>query len=138
MAISGQSRYGATMMSVRDRKSANLAKRACHPGRAILLAVVIGAGSAQLAEAASEADLQRMNNMALLLGRAAGCGLDTARATGVIGAWFDQTFPPGSIDQMRYLPVFAREVRRHAEAQQSGNSPDSCADVAQAFGTMRW
>jgi hypothetical protein len=99
---------------------------------------LVGAAVAPVAQAASKADLERMNNMALLLGRAAGCGLDTDRATGVIGAWFDQTFPPGSIDQKRYLPVFTREIRRHAEQQQSGKSPDSCADIAEAFHTMRW
>ena len=128
------------MMRVRDCRSSNEAKRAWRAGPAFpaLLALLLGTCLAPAAEAASEADLQRMNNMALLLGRAAGCGLDTARATGVIGAWFDQTFPPGSIDQKRYLPVFTREIRRHAEQQQSGNSPDSCADIAEAFYTMRW
>jgi hypothetical protein len=138
MAVSGQSRYGAAMTSVRERISVKSAQRARHAGPALVLAVVLGSGVAPVAEAASEADLARMNNMALLLGRAAGCGLDTTRATSVIGAWLDQTFPPGSIDQMRYLPVFTREVQRHAAAQQSGNSPDSCADIAQAFATMRW
>ena len=103
-------------------------------GCAMLLGVAVAPG----ARAASEADLARMSSMALLLGRAAGCGLDTERATGVIGAWFDQTFPPGSIAQKRYLPKFAKEIRRHAAEQQSGNSPDSCADVAEAFRTMRW
>jgi hypothetical protein len=101
-------------------------------------ALFLGAALAPVAEAASEADLKRLDNMALLLGRAAGCNLDTDRATGVIGAWFDQTFPPGSIDQKRYLPMFTREIRRHAAEQQNGNSPDSCADIAEAFRTMRW
>ena len=101
-------------------------------------ALLLGVAVAPVAKAASEADLARMDNMALLLGRAAGCGLDTERATGVIGAWFDQTFPPGSIAQKRYLPKFAKEIRRHAAEQQSGNSPDSCADIAEAFRTMRW
>lgn len=120
--------------------STNDAKPARRPGRAVaaVLALLLGIGLAPVAKAASEADLKRMNNMALLLGRAAGCGLDTERATGVIGAWFDQTFPPGSIEQRRYLPKFAQEIRRHAEQQQSGNSPDSCADIAEAFRTMRW
>jgi hypothetical protein len=35
------------------------------------------------------------------------------------------------------LEPFARHIRRHAEQQQSGNSPDSCADIAEAFHTMR-
>jgi hypothetical protein len=68
-------------------------------------ALLLGVAVAPVAKAASKADLERMNNMALLLGRAAGCGLDTDRATRVVGAWFDQTFPPGSIDQKRYLPI---------------------------------
>jgi hypothetical protein len=90
------------------------------------------------AQAASEADLARLDNMALLLGRGAGCGLDTRRATGVVGAWFDLTFPPGSFEQKRYLTKFTTEIRRHAQEQQSGNSPDSCADIAEAFRTLRW
>jgi hypothetical protein len=105
---------------------------------AIGCAMFLGAAGAPGAQAASEADLARLDSMALLLGRAAGCNLDTERATGVIGAWFDQTFPPGSLDQKRYLPKFTNEIRRHAAEQQSGNSPDSCADIAAAFRTMRW
>ncbi|HSA80658.1 MAG TPA: hypothetical protein VLE23_07525 [Geminicoccaceae bacterium] len=105
---------------------------------AIGCALLLGASVAPDVEAASQADLKRLDNMALLLGRAAGCNLDTERATGVVGAWFDQTFPPGSIDQKRYLPKFTKEIRRHAAEQQSGNSPDSCADIAEAFRTMRW
>jgi hypothetical protein len=128
------------MMQVRDRMSSNEAKRAWRAGPAFaaLSALLLGTCIAPAAAAASKADLERMSNMALLLGRAAGCGLDTARATRVIGAWFDQTFPPGSIDQKRYLPIFTRDIRRHAEQQQSGNSPDSCTDIAEALHTMRW
>jgi len=107
-------------------------------GLAIGGALLVGAALGPGAEAASKADLERMNNMALLLGRAAGCGLDTERATGVIGAWFDQTFPPGSIDRKRYLPRFTSDIRLHAEQQQSGDSPDSCADIAEAFSNLRW
>jgi hypothetical protein len=107
-------------------------------GSAIGCVLLLGAALAPGAEAASKADLERMNNMALLLGRAAGCGLDTDRATGVIGAWFDETFPPGSIDRKRYLPRFTSDIRLHAERQQTGDSPDSCADIAEAFYNLRW
>jgi hypothetical protein len=107
-------------------------------GAALGGVLLLGTALAPGAEAASKADLERLDNMALLLGRAAGCGLDTDRATGVIGAWFDETFPPGSIDRKRYLPRFTSDIRLHAEQQQSGDSPDSCADIAEAFYNLRW
>ena len=76
--------------------------------------------------------------MALLLGRAVGCGLDTRRASGAIGAWLDQTLPPGSAEQTRYLPAFAADVRRHARQQQKGDTADSCADIAGALNALNW
>lgn len=103
-----------------------------------LTAAALLAGSIALpARAASDAELERMSSLALLLGRGIGCNLDTKRASGVIGSWFDETFP-SSGEQERYLPVFAQEVEQHARQQRSGHSPDSCADVANAFYTMRW
>ena len=63
--------------------------------------------------------------------------LDTRRASGAIGAWFDRTFPTAE-EQGRYLPRFADEVRSHALQQRDGTSPDSCRDVAEAFYEMRW
>ena len=105
---------------------------------AVFATLLLGAAAAPVAQAASEAELERMSSLALLLGRGIGCNLETRRASAMIGSWFDQTFPPGSSEQQRYLPVFAEEVEHHARAQRSGDSPDSCADVANAFYTMRW
>jgi hypothetical protein len=96
------------------------------------------AGAAPAAAAASAQDLESMRGMALLLGRAIGCGLDTDRAVKAIGAWLDQTFPPGSAEQTRYLQAFGADVRQHARQQQSGDSPDSCADVADALKSVDW
>ena len=89
-----------------------------------------------MAKAASEAEVERLSSLALLLGRGIGCKLDTKRASGVISSWFDRTFPAD--EQGHYLPVFAQEVEQHAREQHRGDSPDSCADVAHAFYTMRW
>jgi hypothetical protein len=105
---------------------------------AVFATLLLGAAAAPAAQAASEAELERMSSLALLLGRGIGCNLQTKRAAAVIGSWFDKTFPPGSDAQERYLPVFAEEVEQHARAQRTGGSPDSCADVAHAFYTMRW
>ena len=105
---------------------------------AVSAMLLLGAVTAPVAQAASQAELERMSSLALLLGRGIGCNLETKRASAVIGSWFDQTFPPGSSEQERYLPVFAAEVEQHARQQRSGDSPDSCADVANAFYTMRW
>ncbi len=103
-----------------------------------LTALLLGAELAPAVLAASPADLETMSRMALLLGRAVGCDLDTRRAAHEIGAWLDQTFPPGSTDQARYLPAFAADVRRHARQQQQGETSDSCADVAQALNALNW
>jgi hypothetical protein len=105
---------------------------------AALSCLLLGTAASPVALAASAADLETMSSMALLLGRAAGCGLDTRRATGAIGAWLDQIFPPGSADHMRYLQAFGDDVRRHARQQQQGDTPDSCADIAEAFNAMNW
>lgn len=102
-----------------------------------LAAAALLAGSIALpARAASQAEVERLSNLALLLGRGIGCNLDTKRASGVIGSWFDDTF--ASAEQERYLSVFAEEVEQHARLQRGGHSPDSCADIANAFYTMRW
>ena len=103
-----------------------------------LSAMLLGSGLGPAGLAASPADLVTMSQMALLLGRAAGCGLDTRGATRAIGAWLDRTFPPGSADQARYLPDFTADVRRHARQQQQGETSDSCADVAQALKALNW
>lgn len=102
------------------------------------LALLLGLGTVQPALAASDAELREMDGYALLLGRGIGCGLDTDRAVGAIGAWFDRTFPPGSASHERYLPVLTNAVQLYAEQQRQGYSPDSCADIARAFATMRW
>ena len=101
-------------------------------------ALLLGAAGPRPAVAASAADLETMSRMALLLGRAVGCGLDTRRAVKAIGAWLDQTFPPGSAERTRYMQVFGTDVRRHARQQQNGDTPDSCADVADALDAVDW
>ena len=105
---------------------------------AALCCLLLGAAAAPAAMAASAADLESMGRMALLLGRAAGCGLDTQRAVKAISAWLDQTFQPGSAEHTRYLQEFGAAVRRHARQQQKGESPDSCADVADALSAVNW
>ncbi len=105
---------------------------------AALWCLFLGTAAAPAAMAASAADLESMSRMALLLGRAVGCGLDTQRAVKAISTWLDQTFPPGSAEQTRYLRTFSADVRRHARQQQSGDSPDSCADVAEALNAVNW
>jgi hypothetical protein len=105
---------------------------------AALSCLLLATAAPPAALAASQGDLETMSRMALLLGRAVGCGLDTDRAVKAISAWLDQTFPPGSAEQARYLQAFGADVRRHAQQQQSGDTPDSCADVGQALDAMNW
>jgi hypothetical protein len=108
------------------------------PFIAALAGLFLSMAATPAARAASEDDLAVMSRMALLLGRALACDLNTDRAAKAISAWLDQTFPPGSAEQMRYLQVFRADVERQAAQQKNGDSPDSCADVAQALKTMNW
>jgi hypothetical protein len=42
--------------------------------------------------AASEKDIDKMTTFAVILGRAIGCGIDTAQASEAVGAWLDKSF----------------------------------------------
>jgi hypothetical protein len=108
-------------------------------GRLFLaLSAVLVLSATAAAQDASDTKGDQTAKLALLLGRGVGCDLDTARATSMIGAWLDQTFPPGSPRQDIYLDLFADSVRLHAAQQRAGKSPDSCADIAEVFETMGW
>jgi hypothetical protein len=50
----------------------------------------------------------------------------------------DEVFPPGSADQQVYLPIFVQGMAYHAQQQQSGESPDSCASLKQTLDSMPW
>jgi hypothetical protein len=110
-----------------------------HLGRLVLSsALALSVAAPGLAQGVSNDKADNAAKLAMLLGRGVGCDLDTSRANRMIGAWLDQTFPPGSARQDIYLDLFADTVRHHAAQQRAGKSPDSCADVAEAFGTMNW
>lgn len=104
---------------------------------ALSLLLMSGTGSA-LAQDVSNAEVDQTAKLAMLLGRGVGCGLDIDRANRMVGAWLDQTFPSGTARQDVYLDMFADSVRHHAALQRAGDTPDSCADVAEAFETMDW
>jgi hypothetical protein len=126
MNASWRERIGAESRAARGRALAAVAL------------LLFGLGAAPVARAESDGEFERLESLALLLGRAIGCALDTERAAGQIRLWFDQTFPPGSEGRERYLRVFQDTVRGYAWQQQSGNSPDSCAEVSDALATMGW
>jgi hypothetical protein len=110
-----------------------------HLGRLVLSsALVLSVATPGLAQGVTNAQTVHAAKLAMILGRGVGCNLDTGRATRMIGAWLDHTFPPGSARQDIYMDLFADTVRQYAAQQQSGKSPDSCADVAEAFETMGW
>jgi len=110
-----------------------------HLGRLVLSsALALSVTATGLAQGVSNAEAEQAAKLAMLLGRGVGCDLDTGRANRMIGAWLNHTFPSGSARQDIYLDMFADTVRHHAAQQRAGNSPDSCAEVAQAFDTMDW
>lgn len=135
MGLLTQIRYSCQMTGHRTRRIGMTA----FAKTLILFSILLGSvGAAGAAHAASEAQLDRLDRYALLLGRAIGCDLDTAQAENVISTWLDETFPPGSAEQQRYLPRFIDSLRYHAREQHLGHSPDSCADIAQAFDDLYW
>ncbi|WP_171694357.1 hypothetical protein [Methylomonas sp. ZR1] len=88
--------------------------------------------------AASTADIDKLTTYSVILGRAVACGINTNDASSRVGYWMDRNFPPGSQDQITYLPIFMAGMQHNAEQQASGNSPDNCAAVARAFNSMPW
>lgn len=100
---------------------------------AVLLGVVSTA-----AQAASDADINKLTSYAVMLGRAAGCGLSVTDQASRVGSWMDRRFKPGSVDQQTYLPIFMEGVRDNADRQSKGLSPDDCSTVREQFALVEW
>jgi hypothetical protein len=100
--------------------------------------VILAVGIASNAAAASDSDVQTLERFALLLGRGIGCELNTDQAVAYIDAWFEQTFPPVSAEQQRNLSHFKEIARFYAQEQRSGESPDDCSNVSNAFKALGW
>jgi hypothetical protein len=88
--------------------------------------------------AASASDIDKLTTYATVLGRASACGISDNNAASRVGRWLDRLFPPGSKDQLTYLPIFLSGMQYAAEQQNSGKSPDNCAAVVRAFESMPW
>jgi hypothetical protein len=101
-------------------------------------AFFLAVGIAGNAAAASDTDIQTLERFALLLGRGIGCELNTDQAVAYIDAWFEQTFPPVSAERQRNLSHFKEIVRFHAQEQRSGESPDDCSNMSNAFKALGW
>lgn len=84
----------------------------------------------------TSAKVDRMTSYATIIGRAIGCGVDTAAQTRRVNLWLDASF---TVEQRKvYLPTFAAGMQTHAQAQRSGRSPDSCSAVRDQFTRVRW
>ena len=83
-------------------------------------------------------DIDKLTTYSVILGRAIGCGADVGIASRRVGHWMDMVFPPGSVDQQTYLPIFMSGTRYHAEQQRLGKSPDSCTTVLRSFSGFPW
>jgi hypothetical protein len=101
-------------------------------------AFLLAAGIATSAAAASDAEVRTLERFGLLLGRGIGCDLNTDQAVAYINHWFEQTFPPVSADRQRNLAHFREITRFHAQEQRSGESPDECSNVSNAFKALGW
>ena len=105
--------------------------------RVLTFAVLIGLMSST-AQAASDADVNKLTSYAVMLGRAAGCGVSVTDQAGRVGSWMDRQFEPGSADQQMYLPIFMAGVRDNADRQSRGLSPDDCSTVHKQFTLVDW
>lgn len=105
--------------------------------RVFTFAVLMGLASSA-AQAASDADINKLTSYAVMLGRAFGCGLSVTDQAGRVGSWMDRRFKPGSGDQQMYLPIFMAGVRDSADRQSRGLSPDNCSTVHEQFALVDW
>ena len=105
------------------------------------LLLVIGAVSvisSHAVIAASSDDIDKLTTDAVILGRSVACENDIEDPMRRVGRWMDGKFPPGSTDQITYLPIFMEGVRYHAQMQKDGRSPDSCSAVQRSFDGFPW
>lgn len=100
-----------------------------------LLLVFITSFSAQ-SYAVSDADIDRLTTYAIVLGRAAACGVDVERESERVGGWIDRRFSKS--DQQVYLPIFFQGAQMAASDQSSGRSPESCSDAIKSFNRFTW
>ncbi len=106
-----------------------------------MLFLVIGTAflvSSHTVIAASSDDIDKLTTYAVILGRAVACGNDIEDPMRRVGRWMDGKFPPGSADQITYLPIFMEGVGYHAQMQKDGSSPDSCSAVQRSFNGFPW
>jgi len=103
-----------------------------------LFATILSIALSSTALAATPADVDKMTTYAVVLGRSVACGADIKVPMRRVGIWMDKKFPPGSMDQKKYLPVFMKGVSYNAEEQKQGRSPDSCPAVLEAYRTFPW
>ena len=78
-----------------------------------------------------------MTTIATMYGRAIGCGIAPDSMGQEIGKWFDRHFPKGT-EQATYMPIFMSGVKKNAQAQHEGTSPDSCGVVASFFKSQEY
>ena len=79
-----------------------------------------------------------MTTYAVILGRAAACGINTQEASKRVGKWFDNTFQIDSSTHTTYLKIFIYGIERHAIEQKEGRSPDSCSNILKTYPTITW
>ena len=97
---------------------------------AVALAALLLSGPSR---ALSPARANTLHGYAVVVGRAAGCGVDTAHAMSRIGKWLDRYIPPRSPDHRRYLPIFMAQVQAAAGQQIAGKSGQTCSEARAGF-----
>lgn len=90
------------------------------------------------AYAVTEADLDRMQASAAMLGMAIGCKIDVTSVSPGVNRWVDEKLPPGSADNDNYGFRFGETEQRAQEYQASHADAASCAKVRAEFDVFDW
>lgn len=81
--------------------------------------------------------VDRMTTYSVVLGRAIGCGIGVDAQLKRVGAWFDVEFPADA-NKALFMGAMAEGMRKNAQLQKSGNSPDSCSSVRTQINEFPW
>lgn len=105
-------------------------------GIAIVTTLAINLLLPNAAISATEGDIDKLTTYASIMGRAVGCGINTEKEMGKVGAWMDSAFDLES--KPMFMLLFMQGVQMNAQTQMSGNSPDSCSDISKSYSKMSW
>lgn len=82
--------------------------------------------------------LTKVTAYAVMLGRARGCGIETAQATSHVEQWITAQSSPESLERVRLLHALMAGTTYYAAQQHQGKSMHICAEVHVHFARFPW